>query len=59
MSINKIILDHLTNDEVEDKVINGLNKSIDIPFINEKSEEKIARAVSQVVKDVLRKVLNA
>ena len=59
MSINKIILDHLTNDQVEDKVINGLNKSIDIPFINEKSEEKIARAVWQVVKDVLRKVLNA
>jgi len=59
MSINKMILDHLTNDEVEDKVIKGLNKSIDIPFINEKSEEKIARAVWQVVKDVLRKVLNA
>ena len=59
MSINKIILDHLTNDEVEDKVIRGLNKSIDIRFINEKSEEKIARAVWQVVKDVLRKVLNA
>ena len=59
MRINKIILDHLTNVEVEDKVINGLNKSIDIPFINEKSEEKIARAVWQVVKDVLRKVLNA
>ena len=54
-----MILDHLTNDEVEDKVIKGLNKSIDIPFINEKSEEKIARAVWQVVKDVLRKVLNA
>ena len=59
MSINKIILDHLTNDEVEDKVIKGLNKSIDIPLINEKSEEKIARAVWQVGKDVLRKVLNA
>jgi len=25
MSINKIILDHLTNDEVEDKVIKQLN----------------------------------
>tara|TARA_R110000765_G_scaffold389171_1_gene481583 strand:- start:508 stop:687 length:180 start_codon:yes stop_codon:yes gene_type:complete len=59
MSINQIILDHITNEEVENKVVKGLNKAIDIPFINEKSEEKIARAVWQVVKDVLRKVLNA
>lgn len=57
MNIAGIIRDYLLNDEVEEKVIKALNDAVDIPFINEKTEEKIARAVWSAVADVLDKVL--
>ena len=41
MSINQIILDHITNEEVENKVVKGLNKAIDIPFINENQKKRL------------------
>jgi len=57
MNIGKLIYEHLTDAVVEEKVIKALNAAVDIPFINEKTEERIARAVWSAVTDVLKKVL--
>lgn len=57
MNIGKLIYEHLTDAAVEEKVIKALNDAVDIPFINEKTEERIARAVWSAVTDVLKKVL--
>ena len=52
----KMMAEWLLDDEVKGDLISQLNKEIDIPFINEKTEEKIARAVWSAVRDVLKKV---
>tara|TARA_R100001443_G_C3315391_1_gene168756 strand:+ start:656 stop:838 length:183 start_codon:yes stop_codon:yes gene_type:complete len=57
MNIASMIHAYLTDDAVEEKVIKALNDAVDIPFINEKTEEKIAKAVWSAVSDVLAKVL--
>jgi hypothetical protein len=56
MNIGKFIFEWLNDEAVEAKVIKSLNDSVDIPFINEKTEEKIAKAVWSSVRDVLKKV---
>ena len=40
-----------------DKVVKALNDSINIPFINEKTEEKVLGALWSVVVDVLEQIL--
>tara|TARA_R100001530_G_C4281581_1_gene145703 strand:+ start:413 stop:595 length:183 start_codon:yes stop_codon:yes gene_type:complete len=57
MNIAKIIHTYITDKAVEEKVIQAMNDAVDIPFINEKTEEKIARAIWATVSDVLKKVL--
>ena len=56
MNVGKLIFYWLNDPEIEAKVIKSLNYSVDIPFINEKTEEKIAKAVWSAVRDVLKKV---
>ena len=40
-----------------DKVVKALNDSINIPFINEKTEGKVLSALWSVVVDVLKQIL--
>ena len=55
--VGKIILEYITNEDVEKKVIQKLNDNINIPIINEKTEEKILKAVWSTVREVLESVL--
>tara|TARA_R110000824_G_scaffold60997_2_gene162720 strand:+ start:548 stop:733 length:186 start_codon:yes stop_codon:yes gene_type:complete len=57
MNIGKLILGYITDEEVEKQVIEKLNANINIPIINEKTEEKILRAVWSTVTEVLESVL--
>lgn len=57
MNIAKMIHTYITDEAVEQKVIQAMNDAVDIPFINEKTEEKIAKAIWATVSDVLKKVL--
>ena len=41
----KMMAEWLLDDEVKDDLIQQLNKEIDIPFINEKTEEKLLNAL--------------
>ena len=57
MNIGKLILDYITDEEVEKQVIEKLNANINIPIINEKTEEKILKAVWSTISEVLESVL--
>ena len=41
MDIKTLIAGYLFNDETKQKIIDKLNDKIDVPFINEKTEEKV------------------
>jgi hypothetical protein len=57
MGLIDIVSEHLFNEETKKAIIKGLNDKVDIPIINEKTEEKILTAVYDVVEDVMKKVL--
>ena len=57
MNVGKLILDYITDEEVEKQVIKKLNANINIPIINEKTEEKILKAVWSTISEVLESVL--
>ena len=52
-----MIAAYLFNDEMKEKVIKELNENINIPIINEKTEEKILSAIWETVEAVLKKVI--
>tara|TARA_R100000234_G_scaffold114031_1_gene88897 strand:- start:589 stop:765 length:177 start_codon:yes stop_codon:yes gene_type:complete len=55
--IQEMIMKYLFNDDNKKKIIDELNKNVNIPIINEDTEEKIISAVYDVFEDVLGKVL--
>ena len=56
--IQKMIMEYLFNDDNKQKIIDELNKSVNIPIINEDTEEKVIAAIYNVFEDVMGKVLN-
>tara|TARA_R100000388_G_C7146970_1_gene112703 strand:+ start:215 stop:373 length:159 start_codon:yes stop_codon:yes gene_type:complete len=50
-------MEYLFNEENKQKVIDELNKNVNIPIINEDTEEKIISAIYEVFEDVMGKVL--
>jgi len=56
--INKMIMEYLFNEDNKAKIIEELNKSVNIPIINEDTEEKVIAAIYNVFEDVMGKVLS-
>ena len=56
-ALTKYIEDKLFSDEAREEVIKALNANINIPIINESTEEKILGALWSVVVDVLKVIL--
>jgi|TARA_R100001509_G_scaffold144598_1_gene100914 hypothetical protein len=56
--IQKMIMEYLFNDDNKAKIIDELNKNVNIPIINEDTEEKVIAAIYNVFEDVMGKVLN-
>ena len=55
ISSNKeAIVDSIFDDELQRNVISELNKNIDIPFISEKTEQKILDAIYDSIEDVVK-----
>ena len=48
------IVDSIFDDELQTKVVKALNDNVDIPFITEKTEEKILNAVYDSIEDVVK-----
>lgn len=57
MNLQEMIMSYLFNEENKQKIINELNKSVNIPIINEDTEEKVISAIYNVFEDVMGKVL--
>ena len=51
------IVEEVFNDELQKEVVKALNDSIDIPFLSEKTEEKIMNAVYDTVEGVIKAAL--
>ena len=51
------ILSFLEKEKFQNKLVEKLNENIDIPFINEKTEEKIISALCETVVSALRESL--
>tara|TARA_Y100001937_G_scaffold94629_1_gene128358 strand:- start:1154 stop:1330 length:177 start_codon:yes stop_codon:yes gene_type:complete len=56
--INKMIMEYLFNEDNKAKIIEELNKNVNIPIINEDTEEKVISAIYNVFQDVMGKVLS-
>tara|TARA_Y100000296_G_C5042764_1_gene190733 strand:- start:457 stop:639 length:183 start_codon:yes stop_codon:yes gene_type:complete len=57
MNINDVIAGYLFNPEMKAKILKGLNDSVDIPIIGEKTEAKILDAIYSTIEGVLKSVL--
>ena len=57
MDLKQMIADYVFNDEMKDKIISKLNENIDVPFISEKTEEKILNAIYDSVEDVVKEAI--
>lgn len=55
--MQKLIVDYLFNEEMKKKLLKELNDSVDIPFISEKTEEKILNAIWSTIEEVLKKAI--
>ena len=56
--IQKMIMEYLFNDDNKQKIIDELNKNVNIAIINEDTEEKVIAAIYNVFEDVMGKVLS-
>ena len=56
--IQKMIMEYLFNDDNKAKIIDELNKNVNIPIISEDTEEKVIAAIYNVFEDVMGKVLS-
>ena len=55
ISANKeTIVDSIFDDELQVKLVKALNDNVDIPFLTEKTEEKIFNAVYDSIEDVVK-----
>ena len=55
MNLQEMAIAHFFSDENKKKIIGKLNDNINIPFLNEKTEEKIFTTIFDVIEDVLKK----
>jgi hypothetical protein len=51
------LVNEIFGDELQKEVVTALNKNIDIPFISEKTEEKVLNAIYDTMEDVIKKAI--
>ena len=57
MDLKEMIANYIFNDDMKAKIIDKLNENMDIPFISEKTEEKILSAIYDSVEDVVKEAI--
>ena len=55
--MKEVIAAYIFNDEMKAKVIKELNENINIPIINEKTEEKWITAIWETFEAVIKKAI--
>ena len=53
----KVVADFILDDAVKKDIVSQVNKSVNIPMINEKTEEKIFEALWDIFKTAIKKKL--
>ncbi len=53
----KVVADFILDDAVKKDIVSQVNKSVNIPMINEKTEEKIFEALWDIFKAAIKKKL--
>jgi len=48
------IVEQIFTDELQKKLVDKLNENINIPFINEKTEEKHLNSIYDVMEDIVK-----
>ncbi len=51
----KMVMEYLFDDEVQQELVDGINKEVNIPLLSEDSEEKWIKALMQILKVVIGK----
>jgi hypothetical protein len=52
--MKELIASYLFNDEMKAKVVKELNDNVNIPILNEKTEEKIFEAIYETVEQCVK-----
>ena len=55
--VQKLIAEYLFNDKMKAKIVKELNDNINIPILNEKTEQKIFEAIWESIEAVLKKAV--
>ena len=55
--LKKDLVEEVFGEELQKEVVEALNKNIDIPFISEKTEEKMMNALYDTVEGVIKKAI--
>ena len=55
--LKKDLVEEVFGEELQKEVVEALNKNIDIPFISEKTEEKMINALYETVEGVIKKAI--
>jgi|TARA_R100001510_G_scaffold56177_1_gene61263 nucleoid DNA-binding protein len=53
MNLQEMMVSHFFSEENKKKIIEKINDNVNIPIINEKTEEKIFTAIFEIIEDVL------
>ena len=51
------IIDEVFNEDLQKEVVEALNENIDIPFLSEKTEEKILNSLYDTVEGVIKNAI--
>jgi hypothetical protein len=52
--MKEMIADYIFNDEMKDKIVKELNDNVNIPILNESTEEKIFEAIYESVESIVK-----
>ena len=55
--VKENIIDEVFNEELQEEVVKSLNDNIDIPFLSEKTEEKILNSLYDTVEEVIKNAI--
>ena len=55
--VKENIIDEVFNEELQEEVVKALNDNIDIPFLSEKTEEKIINSLYDTVEGVIKNAI--
>ena len=55
--LKKDLIEEVFNEELQKEIVDALNANIDIPFISEKTEEKLMNGLYDTVEGVIKKAI--